>query len=732
MAPSPIALFVYNRPEHTAATLAALRANDLAARSELRVFCDGPARERDRAAVEAVRRIVRSAGGFASIELFERERNAGLAASIIEGVSSAIAAAGRLIVLEDDLVTSPHFLRFMNAALDRYADVPEVFSVSGYNLPLAVMRPPRGYPYDAYFNPRSSSWGWATWRDRWERADWDVAGYEAFARDPAARRAFNAGGDDLADMLDAQRAGRIDSWSIRWSFTHFAHRAVAVYPVKSYVDNIGLDGSGTHCSADPLLRDDPSRAVPEVRFPDEVRVDAAMMRAFRAHYSRGRLADARRAIQRAAARRDEPRAERVLRALLVNRRDVAGGAARAAHRLLGGIAALGADARMLVSEKASVDARVVRRGSRLGRLQARLHPAIDRLPVRLARGRPISPWSTALFPTGIAAEIRALAPDVVHLHWVGSGQVSIGDLPAFGRPIVWTLHDMWAFTGGCHYDGGCGRWEGSCGACPVLGSKRDADLSRLLWAWKRRRWAGLHLTAVAPSRWLAECARRSSLFRDVRVEVIPNGLDLEIHKPVDRAAARHALGLPQDKRLIVFGAMSATSDARKGFQHLAPALSRAAGALSGTAELVVLGAEAPSRPPELGLPAHYLGELADDRAINLVYASADVVVVPSVQDNLPNTAMEALAAGAPVVAFDVGGNPDMIEHEVNGFLAPPFDAGELARGLVRTLEDPTRWRAMSAAARAKIEREFEISAIARRYLSLYEEVAGRARPGAER
>jgi hypothetical protein len=283
MAHAPIALFVYNRPAHTAATLAALRANDLATASHLFVFSDGPKHADDGPAVEAVRATVHGATGFRSVEVLAKRANAGLAKSIIGGVSRVLADHDRVIVLEDDLVTSPHFLRYMNAALDRYRDHRRVLSVSGYNPPPHIMDFPRGFTADVYFNPRPSSQGWATWSDRWRQADWEVSAFASFRRDASAQRAFDQGGADLTEMLVAEREGRLESWAIRWTFTHFLARAVAVYPVRSYVDNIGHDGTGVH-PPNPFLRNDLSRALPAVQFPAEVRVDEEVMRAFRRYY----------------------------------------------------------------------------------------------------------------------------------------------------------------------------------------------------------------------------------------------------------------------------------------------------------------------------------------------------------------------------------------------------------------------------------------------------------------
>jgi hypothetical protein len=301
MAPAPIVLFVYNRPAHTAATLAALRANHGAPDAELVVFCDGPRRDSDGPAVRTVRDLVRATDGFRSVEVIEHDDNRGLAPSIIAGVSQVIAARGSAIVLEDDLVTSPHFLRYMNAALERYAEVRRVFSVSGYNPPPQVMQLPRGFDGDVYFNPRPCSWGWATWRDRWQTADWEVRGYDSFMQDAGARRAFAAGGADLVDLLVAEREGRVQSWAIRWTLTHFLRGALALYPVRSYVDNAGNDGSGVNSRPTTALLNDLTRALPAVRFPAEVAVDPAVMRAFRRYFLvRAAAAKARRLLRRLA------------------------------------------------------------------------------------------------------------------------------------------------------------------------------------------------------------------------------------------------------------------------------------------------------------------------------------------------------------------------------------------------------------------------------------------------
>jgi len=278
---APLVVFVYNRPAHTARTLAALRANDLAGTSDLYVFSDGAKSEAERPSVHAVRELLHTTTGFRSLEIVEKPHNDGLANSIIAGVSQVVRERGRAIVLEDDIVTSPYFLRYMNAALERYGDLRRVFSISGYNLPPRLMQFPPGYPHQVYFNPRPCAWGWATWCDRWQTADWQVKSYASFMQDAGARRAFEEGGADLVDWLVDELEGRVQSWDARWTLTHFLHGALAVYPVSSYVDNVGNDGSGINSRANLAWRNDLARALSSVEFPTPAAVDPQVMRAFR-------------------------------------------------------------------------------------------------------------------------------------------------------------------------------------------------------------------------------------------------------------------------------------------------------------------------------------------------------------------------------------------------------------------------------------------------------------------
>ena len=405
--------------------------------------------------------------------------------------------------------------------------------------------------------------------------------------------------------------------------------------------------------------------------------------------------------------------------------DNQGGAARAAYRLHQGLNQIEVESWILCQSKFSQDPKAIGAKTSSGIEQAKtgLRLTLDQLPLKRYQNKSKQLFSPHWLPSKINDRIEKLNPDLLNLHWISAGYFKIEALAQFKQPLVWTLHDMWSFTGGCHYNEDCNKYTASCGACPLLGSKKEADLSRQIWQRKRKSWRDLNLTIVTPSRWLGDCAKSSSLFGDRRVEVIPYGLDLETYRPIDRATARKLLKLPQDKQLVLFLSLNATSDRRKGFQLLQPALQQLSNSgWQDKLELMVVGASEPENPPELGFKAHYLGIMKDDLTLALAYSAADVFVAPSIQDNLPNTVLEATACGTPCVAFKIGGMPDMIEDRANGYLASPFETEDLAKGIGWVLEDSERLQNMSAYARSKAEREFALEIQARRYQTLYREI----------
>lgn len=407
--------------------------------------------------------------------------------------------------------------------------------------------------------------------------------------------------------------------------------------------------------------------------------------------------------------------------LLLNTFDNQGGAAIATYRLHRGLRSIGIDSRLLVQCKNTDDYSVLGPSGKMERVLDALRPGLDMVVNRRYRNRQRAIFSAAWLPEHLADRVAEVQPDIVHLFWVNAGFLRIETLKEFRRPIVWTLHDMWPFTGGCHYDEECGKFRLSCGNCPVLRSARERDLSRRIWERKRSSWKGVPITVVATSRWLADMARSSSLFEGQRIEVIPNGLDTEIYKPIDKATARDAYNLPQDKRLILFSAFGATSDKRKGGQLLMKALEKLSQeGWAGEAELVIVGASMPENPADMGMKVHYMGRMHDEISQVLLYSAADVMVAPSMQENLSNAVMESLACGTPVVAFNIGGMPDMIDHQCNGYLAAPFETGDLAAGIAWVLENQGRLSALAQCARQTVEERYAVEMVAHRYSQLYQ------------
>lgn len=412
-----------------------------------------------------------------------------------------------------------------------------------------------------------------------------------------------------------------------------------------------------------------------------------------------------------------------MKILHLSTNDAIGGAARAAFRLHRGLVGCGVHSSMLVQTKYSNDPLVSGSDTQIGRLVSIFKYLVDSTPAivnRCGRGATFSP---AILPDRILRYATRVAPDIVHLHWISGGFMRIETITDLDRPIVWTLHDMWPFTGGCHYDGECCRYTGSCGYCPELKSVANDDLSWRIWQRKVKAWRGVPMTIITPSRWMARCAASSSLFSEADIRVIPNGIDTSLFQPGDRSMARKTLGLPLDQRLILFGAMSPTSDPRKGFQHLLPAIRDLANNGWGeNTELLVYGGGSSKEMPDFGMKAHYMGSVNDDTTLSLLNVAADVVVAPSVQENLSNTVMESMACGTPVVAFKIGGMVDMIDHCESGWLTHPFNHKDLARGIAYVIENDRRRERMGMHARKKIVREYAENIVARQHINLYEEL----------
>jgi glycosyltransferase involved in cell wall biosynthesis len=408
-----------------------------------------------------------------------------------------------------------------------------------------------------------------------------------------------------------------------------------------------------------------------------------------------------------------------MKVIHLNHTSLSGGAARAAHRIHRALLQAGEASSMAVLRSDSDDPSVqeCRRpwNGWGGRYRTKVEQLVTR---RLRTANPIL-HSPALLPSGWPRLLAGARPDLVNLHWINGEMMSIEDIARIRAPLVWTLHDMWAFCGAEHYAGD-ERWLHGYPRGQRPDHERGPDLCGWVWRRKRRAWRR-PFQLVAPSRWMADCVARSALMRGWPVRVIANPIDTAAWAPVDRPAVRALLGLPLEARLVLFVASGGAAQRIKGFDLLRTTV----GHLADSPEpyhLVVVGQSAPREAETWPFPVHYLGHLHDDLSLRCAYGAADAVVVPSRQDNLPNVGVEALACGTPVVAFDTCGLPDLVTHQSNGWLAPPFDTEALARGIAWCTTPGPRLESLRAAARASAVARFSPAVVAAQYVALYREV----------
>ena len=414
-----------------------------------------------------------------------------------------------------------------------------------------------------------------------------------------------------------------------------------------------------------------------------------------------------------------------IRVLSVCTSDSSGGAARAAYRIHLAVQEYGIDSRMFVKDKGTTDDRVIPLNEFLP--HNALYRAFDWIRNKVKNKWQHYQWGkypkkgpyfmSDLRSTDIRGALQKMDYDILHLHWVNLRFLPLEQLPK-DKPIVWTLHDSWAFCGVCHVPMDCGRFREECGNCPQLASGRKDDLSYQVWRKKRDIYEGLDLHIVTPSHWMADCAQKSSLLRNRDIRVIPNCLDTEVFCPGSREDACHRLGLDPDKRYILFGAMQAVGDKNKGFDYLVDALLRIGPELSDDTALIVFGTSSPLAAEIGGLKTYNLGVLREIEKIVSVYRIAAVTVVPSLSENLNCTIMESMACGTPTIAFNIGGNGDMIDNQVNGYLAEERNSCDLGTGILWCLEN-NRDGHLSGNARQKMLENFTTAIIGRQYAELY-------------
>lgn len=412
-----------------------------------------------------------------------------------------------------------------------------------------------------------------------------------------------------------------------------------------------------------------------------------------------------------------------MRVLIVNTSERVGGAAIAANRLMEALKKNGVKVKMLVRDKQTDRLTVL--PVRNGWMQP-LKFVWERLCIFIANNfsrKNLFQVDIANTGTDITLLTEFQRADVIHLHWVNQGFLSLSDISHIfqsGKRVVITLHDQWYFTGICHYSGDCQKYTSLCHDCPLMSGSLWGDLAKRVFLQKEKIYGTASLTFVGCSQWMADLAKTSRLTQGHKVVSIPNAINTERFLPMDKAEARRAFRLPQDKQLLLFGCQRIT-DERKGFTLLVEALQlikKTHPDVAQATEVVVVGGQAEHVRKQVPFDIIPVNYVSDPQRMVMLYNAVDVYVTPSLQDNLPNTIMEALACGTPCVGFKVGGIPEMIDHKKNGYVATYKDAQDFADGILWTLatDHPT----LSRQARNKVMTTYSENAVARKYIDVYE------------
>ncbi len=412
---------------------------------------------------------------------------------------------------------------------------------------------------------------------------------------------------------------------------------------------------------------------------------------------------------------------------ILNTSDLSGGAAVACSRLVSALSKSNHDVTYLVRDKtehyslsSSINNTLLKR--RLAYLRLATEKGI--LYNKLKNKKDLFRFSLPYFGENIFSHPSLLDADIIHLHWINKSFVSlqhIRKLISLNKPIVWTLHDMWAFTGGCHYSGHCTNYTSGCGQCYFLNKPHISDLSAQVTSKKLK--AGFsNINYITCSNWLHSLAKNSILLNSSNIQAIPNPINTTQFRPIDNDEIRLRLGIDKDAFVVLFASMD-VNDIRKGYAYLQKALLNLSTQKSTQKiEVLIFGRASEDLLENIPFKYHYLGSLNRSEDIIDAYNAASVFVIPSLQDNLPNTVMEAMSCGLPVVGFDVGGIPEMVVDGHTGYIATTGDAQSLSKSIQLLIDQPERCVELGKNARNKVELDYAESIVAKKYLEFYKSI----------
>ena len=403
-----------------------------------------------------------------------------------------------------------------------------------------------------------------------------------------------------------------------------------------------------------------------------------------------------------------------MKILHVGSTDSAGGASRASYRLHKGLEESGVDSKMLVRRKSSDDPKVSVSGdfSVFQNILEKLTPPIERALRRWSGNPTGSMWTFGIIPSQLAAIINSTDADLVHLHWAGNGFLPVKTLSQIRKPLVWTLHDLWPILGVGHYDD----------AVPELNPGwLSVDWESRVGSLKKKYWGNLGITAVGPSPWVVEQLGKMNNRPGWATAVIPYGLDTSVFEPRTNLRLREELGISQDRAVLIFGALGATSDSRKGGDLLEGVLEELAHR-NFEGDIIVFGDQDSAQIRSYGFRLIRLGSVCDDTRLAEIYSLGDVFLFPSREETFGQTASEALACGTPVVGFRAAGQASVFRHKEHGYQATPFSVFDMANGVEWIISEERRGRLWQAECREFALKEYSLARYASRHYDLYEKV----------
>lgn len=408
-----------------------------------------------------------------------------------------------------------------------------------------------------------------------------------------------------------------------------------------------------------------------------------------------------------------------MRVVVVNHNLNSGGAAQYSLRLHHSLKSRGIDSLYYVNQQVHYDQDIIGPKDKIESLLAMFKSIIDSLWLRFYPRRTKAVWGTGLVPSLLASKINRLKPDIVHLNWISNGMLNLWDIHNIKAPIVWTLHDSWAFTGGCHLPMSCENYKHDCGYCPQLSSQKLWDLSHLIVFAKQKIWNQKKIHFIFPSQWLFEQGKKSSLLQNHLASVVSNFVDCEFFKPLDPINTRKTLQIPTEKKLIGFGATHAQTDSNKGYSFVKNLI------LSSEyteCHFVLWGDRfVEFTDPKYKDRVSVLEGYLDQHFLKILYSSLDLMLMPSQSENMPLTALESMACGTPLLAFAVGGLPELIQPLKNGFLCSHYDQKNYEESFAQAITYLSQ--EVRNAARKRVQEHFSAPNQLEKILKIYESMS---------